>query len=298
MINPSFDNDLAISWSSGAPTPLRANKAVFAANMRPFLRKIEVTPAQPKAGQAVAVTATVTDANGIAGVVLEYQIVRPGHYIPCSLPADPATLEVDPNAGPINNPDYFSLANWTQVSMRDDGTEGDATAGDDVYTAVVPAQPHRTLVRYRLQAMDQRGASTSAPYADDPSMNFAYFVYDGVPDYQGFSSATLQTLPVYHLLTRQEDMRQALGYNWADQMPQYSEQRRRIPARFVYNWCGTFVYDGVVYDNITLSTCAEPTAAISAATRNAACGSASIAGTTSRPKTPTASPTRPSGARW
>jgi hypothetical protein len=250
LINPSFDNSLAISWASGTPTPLRANKAVFASNARPFVRKIETTPEQPKGGRPVAVTAKVTDANGIAGVVLEYQIVRPGHYIPLRLPAYPGALEVDPNAGPIDNLDYFSLANWTQAPMRDDGTEGDAAAGDDVYTAVVPGQAHRTLVRYRLKAMDARGASTSVPYADDPSMNFAYFVYDGVPDYQGFSAATLQTLPVYHLLTRQEDLRQALGYSAADQMPQFSEGGAN-PARFVYNWYGTFIYDGVVYDNVS-----------------------------------------------
>lgn len=249
LINANFDNDLPVSWSSGAPTPLRANRAVATSNMRPFVREIEAAPRQPTSRVPVTVTARVTDANGIAGVVLEYQIVSPGHYIPLFLPADPAALAENPDAGPTDNPDYHSLANWTHVSMRDDGTEGDAVAGDDIYTAVIPAQPHRTLVRYRLTAMDSRGASTSAPYADDPSMNFAYFVYDGVPDYQGFSSETLGTLPIYHLLTRQEDMRQALGYDPADQMPQYAAGGAN-PARFVYNWCGTIVYDGIVYDNI------------------------------------------------
>jgi len=249
LVNPSFDNGLPVSWSSGAPTPLRANRAVATSNMRPFVREIKVAPRQPTSREPVTVTARVTDANGIAGVVLEYQVVRPGHYIPLRLPAHPAALAQNPDAGPTDNPDFFSLANWTHVSMRDDGAEGDAVAGDDVHTAVIPAQGHRTLVRYRLQAMDLRGTITPAPYADDPSMNFAYFVYDDVPDYAGFSSEMLQTLPIYHLLTRQEDMRQALGYDPADQMPQYAAGGAN-PARFVYNWFGTFVYDGIVYDNI------------------------------------------------
>jgi hypothetical protein len=188
--------------------------------MKPFLRKIEVEPAQPKGGQTVVVTAKATDPNGITSVILEYQIVRPGHYIPAHLPVDLSVLESDPDAEPADNPDYFSLANWTQVSMRDDGTAGDAAAGDGVYTVTIPGQAHRTLVRYRLYAIDSVGGITPAPCSDDASMNFAYFVYDGVPNYQGFSSEMLQTLPVYHLHTRQDDLEQSLGFNGADQIDQ------------------------------------------------------------------------------
>ncbi len=242
LVNPSFDNSLAVAWCSAFPTPLRANKGVYTSNMKPFLREIQVEPKQPKGAQAATVTARATDANGIASVVLEYQIVRPGHYIPLHLPVDPSSLESNPDAEPVDNPDYYSLANWTQVSMRDDG--------DGVYTAVIPGQTHRTLVRYRLHAIDSVGGVTSAPCSDDSSMNFAFYVYDGVPDYEGFSSEMLQTVPVHHLLTRQEDLKQSLGYNGSDQMPQYLDGGAN-PARFVYNWCGTFVYDGVVYDNIT-----------------------------------------------
>ncbi len=250
LVNPDFDNSLGVCWASASPTPLRANKAVAATNMKPHLREVQAEPAQPKGGQAVIVTARATDADGIASMVLEYQIVRPGHYIPQYLPVDPSVLADNPDIEPPANPDYYSLANWAQASMRDDGSQGDAVAGDGVYTATIPGQPHRTLVRYRLHAIDAAGGITSAPGPDDSSMNFAYFVYDGVPAYQGFSSATLQKLPVHHLLTRQEDLLQALGYNGSDQMPQYVGGGAN-PARYVYNWCGTFVYDGVVYDNIT-----------------------------------------------
>ncbi len=249
LVNPSFDNSLAISWRSAAPTPLSINKNVYSSNLRPFVREVESEPAQPKSGDTVTVTALVTDSDGIASVILEYQVVLPGHYIPLRLPVALATLQSNPDTDPTDNPDYFSLANWTQVSMRDDGGAGDAVAGDSIYTAVIPGQAHRTLVRYRLKAIDSLNESTWAPYSDDASMNFACYVYDGVPDYEGFSSEMLETLPVYHLLTRQEDLEQAMGFNSSDQIDQFSGGSAN-PVRYIYNWWGTFICDGVVYDNI------------------------------------------------
>ncbi len=86
------------------------------------------------------------------------------------------------------------------------------------------------------------------PYADDPALNFAYFVYDGIPEYQTnqgiFGNDVLESLPVYQFITRQEDMRQVLAYSSADQIAQGPD------ARFTYNWPGTMVYNGEVYDNI------------------------------------------------
>jgi len=249
LVNPAFDNNVPVNWLSAAPTPLEVNGKAYRTNVGPFARNLTCEPEQPTSGQPVTVTVKVTDADGVVGVALMYQVVSPGHYIPARLPVALSALVVDPDAEPLRNPDYYDAANWTQVFMLDDGTGGDATAGDGVYTTVIEGQAHRTLVRFRFQAMDMLGAVTSAPYADDPALNFAYFVYDGVPDYEGFSSEMLQSLPVHHLLTRAEDMRQTLGYNGSDQISQFYNGQAN-PARFVYNWYGTFVYDGVVYDNI------------------------------------------------
>ena len=109
---------------------------------------------------------------------------------------------------------------------------------------MVPAQNHRTLVRYRMLVEDTLGASVMVPYADDPSLNFAYYVYDGVPEYNGHATDALETLPVYQFLTRGEDMEEVLAWSSADQMTQGS------PAWWAYNWAGTMVYDGNVYDNV------------------------------------------------
>ena len=40
-------------------------------------------------------------------------------------------------------------------------------------------------MRYRVSSTDELGASITAPYADDPQPNFAYFVYNGDPDWTG-----------------------------------------------------------------------------------------------------------------
>ena len=97
----------------------------------------------------------------------DYQLVQPGDYIA------------------LDDPRY--VTDWTTVQMRDDGTHGDEEAGDSIYTAVLSKdlQTHRGLVRYRITSTDKLGESITGPYADDPQPNFAYFVYDGVPEWTG-----------------------------------------------------------------------------------------------------------------
>ena len=244
LINPSLDNALGSSWraSQVPPTPGVQN-SVFAANAAPNIRKVSHTPKQPTAADAAVVTALVTDPDGVAAVTLEYQVVAPGAYVPSHLPL------------PINNNDIYPLvprpanrsykSGWTSVPMLDDGTSDDLLAGDGIFTVTLPAQAHRTLVRYRITVEDGLGLAARAPYPDDPSLNFAYFVYDGVPAYARTSPAILESVPVYHLITRGQDYAQCFAYNGADQINQGRD------ARFLYNWSGTIIYDGEVYDNIS-----------------------------------------------
>jgi len=221
----------------------------FLSNAAPNIRQVNHTPS-PTSTDAGVVTTKVTDPNGVASVELEYQVVLPGQYIPARLPVPHAALLANGDAPTTPNPEYFDPANWATIAMVDDGTGADAVAGDNIYTAAIPAQTHRTLVRYRIAIEDTLGASAVAPFADDQSLNFAYFVYDGVPEYRDNAgniiadAATLDSAPTYHLLTRAEDMEDVVAYSSADQFAQGTE------ARFAYNWGGTMVYDGVVYDNI------------------------------------------------
>ena len=129
--------------------------------------------------------------------------------------------------------------------MLDDGSEGDTIAGDDFFSAIIPAFGHRHLVRYRITVTDAANNAARVPYQDDPSRNFAYFVYNGVPAYQSIDANTMaNTIPVYHLIIRKEDYTEAVAYNSSDQINQGTS------ARFLYNWNATMVYDGKVYDNI------------------------------------------------
>ncbi len=221
------------SGGSG-PSPGRVN-TVFANNAPPQTRQVEHSPNEPTSGQAVRISAKVTDPNGVASVTLQYQIVSPGAYIEL---ADPA---------------YTNAANWISVAMNDAGTSGDVTAGDDVYSATIPAsvQTHRRLIRYRITVADTLGASVRLPYTDDPQPNFAYFVYDGVPGWSGavqpgnagangvvqnFSSNTMGRLPAFHLIGRSNTVATATWFS------RYTGD--------LYQWGGTLVYDGKVYDHI------------------------------------------------
>lgn len=229
-----FDARLSgeVGPSTRGPTPGRLNSA-YATNAPPQVRQVDHTPAQPRSGETVGVTAKVTDPNGVAGVTLQYQLVDPGAYIELAEAAYTNT--------------------WTSVAMRDDGQGGDAVAGDDVFTAQLPGtlQVHRRLVRYRIAVTDALGASVRVPYADDPQPNFAYFVYDGVPAWSGaiqpggapprgtvftVSSNVMNRLPVYHLIGKKATVEQA---TWLSRY-----------AGDVYQWIGTLVYDGKVYDHI------------------------------------------------
>ena len=236
LLNPALDNRLGASWRPSlisGPTPGALN-SVYATSFTPFVHTVSHSPREPLPGTPVVITAIVTDADGIAGVALEYQLVDPGSYI--SL-ADP-----------------LYATSWSSLAMHDDGLGVDEVAGDGIYSAELPAalQTHRRLVRYRVTAEDTVGTSTQAPHPEDPQPNFAYFVYGGVPGWSGaiepgssdpdraaarpYDGAAMASVPVYHLLTKKADAEAA---QWLDG---YSGD--------AYPWLGTLVYNGVVYDHI------------------------------------------------
>lgn len=227
-----------------------AQNLTYSVNAAPAIRQVNHTE-NPTSSSSVVVAAKVTDPDGVGSVVLQYQVVLPGQYLPARLPVPLDQLKADGNLRPTPNPAYFDDANWTDVAMLDNGLSGDATAGDWMFSVTLPPVAHRTLVRYRIVVTDALGKSATVPYEDDASLNFAYFVYNGVPEYRNNSNvvvgnaAAMASLPVYHFLTRAGDMEDVLAYSSADEIPQ------GLDARNAYNWSGTMVYNGQVYDNIT-----------------------------------------------
>lgn len=208
------------------PSP-GATNSVFSPLTPPALSEVRHQPAQPRSGEDVLVTARLAAPARGTIVTLELQAVEPGAYLRRTDPA--------------------YRTNWTTVTMRDDGRDGDAKAGDGLFTARVPGseQRHRRLLRYRVRAADAAGREVRVPYPDDDTPNFAWFVHDGLPAWTGasrpghtpavtFPAGFLNSLPAYHLLARAEDVARS---QWDG-----SANRRRF--------AGTLVYEGRVYDHI------------------------------------------------
>ena len=224
--------DVSLQTPEGAahgkrPTP-GAQNSVFARNAPPAISRVGHEPAQPKAGEPVKITAHISDPDGVGTVTLHVQAVDAGAYLRKS------------------DPDFETR--WQDVLMHDDGANGDATAKDGVFTAVLPAnlQTHRRLVRYRITASDGTGLGVRVPYPDDECPNFAYFVSNGIPTWTGafqpgktppltFTPEFQRTLPNYTLIANGEDVARS---QWDG-----SYDHKRMT--------GTLILDGDVFDHIT-----------------------------------------------
>ena len=138
LINPALTNDTGQNWlSSTAPdgTPGAAN-SVAASNTAPLLRDVAHSPIIPRSTDNVTITARVTD----------------------ELPA-PASVTLRHRLD--------GAAGFASVTMRDDGAGGDATAGDGIYSAVLPPRPDGTIVEWYVRAVDTANNARTWPAPTD-----------------------------------------------------------------------------------------------------------------------------------
>ncbi len=217
---PGFYTEVRVPGFYATPG---ARNSVWASNTPPYIRNVDTSPDQPTSADPIVVRAKITDADGIASTVLQYQIVRPGRYIRLG--------------------DAAYQTSWTAVAMAPATTP-------TYYVATIPAQPHRTLVRYRVAAQDGAGQKTTVPYPDDSEPNYARFVYDGVPNYvaspnPAWTTCTARThtvltkVPVFHLIADAADTSEAQSVTITDKI-----ERRQ------FKWYGTVYFNGKVYDHI------------------------------------------------
>ena len=108
-----------------------ARNSRFAANAGPAIYQVTHNPPVPTAAQPVVVSARVHDADGLQSLTLFYRL--------------------DPSSS------------YSSVAMKDDGTGGDAIAGDGIFSATIPGQPINSIVAFYIAAQDTKLAATRFP---------------------------------------------------------------------------------------------------------------------------------------
>jgi hypothetical protein len=111
-------------------TPGMANSRRIA-NAGPAIYEVKHSPLLPVAGAGVVVTARATDPQGIGALKLRYR--------------------VDPT------PSY------TDVTMLDNGTGGDAIANDGIYSGTIPGQASGSMVAFYIEGRDTQNALGTFP---------------------------------------------------------------------------------------------------------------------------------------
>ncbi len=126
---------VSLTLPSNPGTPGAPNTRAIA-NAGPAIYDVRHEPVLPAADQPVIVTARLNDADGVGAAVVHYRI-------------DPDTDTV------------------MTVPLLDDGTGGDAVAGDGLFSATIPGRPAKDLVAFYVQASDNAHQLVSRTFPAD-----------------------------------------------------------------------------------------------------------------------------------
>ena len=168
----------SMSLPANLGTPGLPNSRLVS-NAPPAICEVAHSPVSPAAGQPVVVAARVNDPDGMASFVLKYRL-------------DPATT-------------YATLA------MTDNGTGGDAVAGDGVFSATIPGQAAGRLVAFYLQATDAATPTATGTFPSDAPVREC-LVRFGDP-------APTGNLPVYRVWMTQNTFNTWAGRNQMNNTP-------------------------------------------------------------------------------
>jgi len=180
-------------------TPGMANSQAVA-NAGPAVYNVTHSPALPAANRPAVVTLNAQDADGLQNLTLNYRL--------------------DPAAG------------YTAVALKDDGTGGDALAGDGIFSATIPGQAANQLVAFYISATDKLGAATRFPALlndNSPTRECLVRFGDGNPG---------GSFGVYHLWISQDNVNR-----WGS-LPNLSNEPNDGTmvngSRVIYNMTGQF----------------------------------------------------------
>jgi hypothetical protein len=138
LINPALTNNEGQNWHASTVaqgTPGAAN-SVASSNIAPMILDVSHFPLVPKSTDPVTITAKLVDEAGAAQSATVFW-----------------RLDGEPS--------------FTPATMVDNGTNGDALAGDGVWTAVLPAQQDKTIVEFYVRAQDSTGNARTWPAPTD-----------------------------------------------------------------------------------------------------------------------------------
>jgi hypothetical protein len=141
--NPEILLRLRGNWLECAaelPTPAYpgtpgARNGRYIANAPPAITGVSHAPILPAANQPIVVSARIGDPDGIASVLLKYRL-------------DPSST-------------------YSTLTMTDDGTDGDAVAGDGVFSAIIPGQASGAMVAFYLQATDKATPAAASTFPNN-----------------------------------------------------------------------------------------------------------------------------------
>ncbi|MCH8045297.1 MAG: lamin tail domain-containing protein, partial [Planctomycetes bacterium] len=164
LMNPDLTNREGQNWApSAAPlgTPGRAN-SVASGDIAPMLLDVQHSPAIPR-------STDIDPDDGVPDdVVISARIVNEAES------GVDVTLfyRINPTTSTPFNPN--TATPFEAVTMNDEGLDGDATAGDGIFSATVPAQANRAIVDFYVEASEHDGANVrSYPSPSDDAGNHA-----------------------------------------------------------------------------------------------------------------------------
>lgn len=115
-------------------TPGMANSRRVA-NAGPVIYDVAHVPALPRSNESVLVTARVSDPDGAVAPLVRFRV--------------------------------DNTATAGAITMRDDGTGGDLTANDGIYSASLVGRPSGTLVAFQIEARDDAAASAASKFPEE-----------------------------------------------------------------------------------------------------------------------------------
>ncbi|OLD67239.1 MAG: hypothetical protein AUI33_10400, partial [Ignavibacteria bacterium 13_1_40CM_2_61_4] len=148
-ISPSAESSLPQNWAASPPsedgikpagTPGKQN-ASFSPSLPPVISEVKFAPANPAPGEPVSVEADVRDADGVREVNLLYRIASSG-------------------------------------SEKEESSVPMSKVSDHRFKGIIPGQTSSCIIRFRIQARDEKEAQRFYPGPNEPRPAFSSFVHE------------------------------------------------------------------------------------------------------------------------